>query len=170
MATPKSSSKAPSTLPDAGGKRFGIVVSEYHGDITDRLLAGCQATLEGAGASADNIEIIRVPGAYELPMGARILMGKHRFDAIICLGCVIKGETQHDVYINHAISVGMMQLSLTSHTPVIFGVLTPNTQAQAEARAGGDHGNKGIEAAEAAIRMAALQQTVGQSKQKIGFA
>jgi 6,7-dimethyl-8-ribityllumazine synthase len=96
-------------------------------------------------------------------------MGQKRFDAVICLGCVIKGETNHDEYISQAVANGILQLSLMSSVPVVFGVLTPNSQEQAEARAGGSLGNKGVEAAETALRMAALKRESGTSQAKIGF-
>lgn len=157
-------------IPGGAGRKFGIVVSDYNSDITEKLLAGCVETLIAHEVTDDQIQVIHVPGAFELPMGARLLMGKDRFDAVICLGCVIKGETKHDEYINHAISVGIMQLSLTSNVPVIFGVLTPNSAEQAEARAGGKYGNKGVEAAETALQMAALKKASGLTQNKIGFA
>jgi 6,7-dimethyl-8-ribityllumazine synthase len=145
-------------VPSAQEMRFGIVVSSYHADITLKLLEGCIETLTQQGASEKNIEIIFVPGAYEIPFGAKIMAEKHKLDAIICLGCVIKGETDHDQYINHAVAQGIMRLSLEINLPVIFGVLTPHNQKQAAARAGGKYGNKGVEAAIAAIKMAALKR------------
>jgi len=110
-----------------------------------------------------------VPGAFELPLGARIVMGQEKIDAAICLGCVIKGETEHDVYINNAVATGIMTLGLTSKKPVIFGVLTPNTKQQALDRAGGKHGNKGVEAATTAIKMVHLNNPDHNSKKSIGF-
>lgn len=157
------------TVPSGKGNKFGIVVSNYNHSITSKLLSGCVETLTAHEVPEDQIETMYVPGAFELPMGARILLGKGKYDAIICLGCVIKGETRHDEYINHAVSVGIMQLSLTSNVPVIFGVLTPDNVEQAEARAGGTLGNKGIEAAETALHMAALRKSSGKITQKIGF-
>jgi 6,7-dimethyl-8-ribityllumazine synthase len=156
-------------VPDGAGKRFGIVVSDYNRVITDALLTGCISTLTEHGVSEEEIHVSRVPGSFELPIGARLLMSQKRFDAVICLGCVIKGETKHDEYISQAVASGILQLSLMSSVPVIFGVLTPNTQEQAEARAGGKLGNKGIEAAETALHMAALKRETGSSKSKIGF-
>ena len=97
-----------------------------------------------------------VPGAFELPMGARLLATSGKYDAIICLGCVIKGETKHDEYINNAVAHGIALLSLLLAKPIIYGVLTTNTLKQAQDRAGGKHGNKGVEAAEAAIQMATM--------------
>jgi 6,7-dimethyl-8-ribityllumazine synthase len=156
-------------IPEGTGKTFGIVVSDYNRIITDALLSGCLSTLQKYGVAEGEVQITRVPGAFELPVGARLLMGQKRFDAVICLGCVIKGETKHDEYISQAVANGILQLSLMSSVPVVFGVLTPNSQEQAEARAGGSLGNKGVEAAETALRMAALKRESGTSQAKIGF-
>lgn len=144
-------------VPSIEGKgwKFGIVVSEYHAAITMKLLEGCKQTLLHQGASPNDIEVLFVPGAFELTYGAMLIADRHP-DAIICLGCVIKGETDHDKYINHAVAQGITRLSLQINRPIIFGVLTPNNQKQAEQRAGGKYGNKGIEAAIAAIKMVAL--------------
>ncbi|MEM1120782.1 MAG: 6,7-dimethyl-8-ribityllumazine synthase, partial [Bacteroidota bacterium] len=109
------------------------------------------------------------PGAFELPGGAAMLAGKHKLDAVICLGCVIKGETSHNEYINQSVGMGLTNLSIASGKPFIFGLLTPNNEQQALERAGGKHGNKGVEAAVTAIRMAALKQDLGEAKKRIGF-
>jgi 6,7-dimethyl-8-ribityllumazine synthase len=143
-------------IPGAEFLKFGIVVSDYNLEITSKLLEGCLSTLVQCDAVPENINIIHVPGAYELVSGARLLLRKHKQDAVICLGCVIKGDTDHDVYINKAVADGIMQLNLNHKTPVIFGLLTPNTRQQAIDRAGGKHGNKGVEAAVTAIKMADL--------------
>ena len=150
------SSYDPNNMPDATGNRFSLVVSEYNADITFQLRDGCLKTLTNHGVKAEDISIYYVPGAFELPSGAQLVNEKINPNAIICLGCVIKGETQHDEYINHAIAKGITELSLQIKKPVIFGVLTPNTHQQAEDRAGGKHGNKGVEAAIAAIKMVKL--------------
>ena len=157
-------------IPSGAGKKIGIVVSTYNSNITRKLVSGCRETLLSHDVKEEDIRVIQVPGAFELPMGARILLGRDRLDAVICIGCVIKGETKHDEYISQAISVGIMQLSLTSNTPIIFGVLTPNSLEQAAARSGGTLGNKGIEAAEAALHMINLKSEGGGSSQRIGFA
>jgi 6,7-dimethyl-8-ribityllumazine synthase len=102
-------------------------------------------------------------------MGAKLLLSREKFDAIICLGCVIKGETKHDEYISQSVANGCMQLGLVANIPIVFGVLTPNTQMQAEERAGGSHGNKGIEAAGTALHMASLRKKYGTPPHKIGF-
>ncbi len=156
-------------IPDAEKFKFGIVVSEWNTRITHALYQGCFETLVKHGASEENIQTIQVPGSFELTAGAKILADAQRFDAIICLGCVIKGETKHDEYINHAVATGLTGLSIAIGTPCIFGVLTPNTMEQALDRAGGKHGNKGVEAAVTAIRMASLRKTVVRPGIKIGF-
>jgi len=158
----------PDNIPDASEMQFGIVVAEWNAEITHALYEGCYDTLLKHGVKAENIQTMQVPGAFELPAGARILSGKHKLDAVICLGCVIKGETNHNEYINNAVANGLMNLSISTGRPYIFGVLTPNDQQQALDRAGGVHGNKGVEAAVTAIRMAALK-TEGTEKRKIGF-
>lgn len=156
----------PDKIPSGEGKQFGIVVSEWNRDITFKLYEGCRATLVEHGVKEDDIFLRVVPGSFELPMGARQLLIEEKPDAIICLGCVIKGETDHDVYINQAVANGIMQFGLTTGIPAVFGVLTPNTRAQAEDRAGGKHGNKGVEAAVTALRMAADKK---DRKKVLGF-
>ncbi len=158
-----------STLPSAEPFKFGIVLSEWNHSITHALYEGCLETLEQHGALIDNIELIRVPGSFELPAGARLLLARHKLDALICLGCVIQGETRHNEYINQAVASGLTNLSIMSSTPCIFGVLTPDSEEQARDRAGGKHGNKGVEAAITAIRMAALKRELKESEQRIGF-
>ena len=148
---------------------FAIVVSDWNQEITYALRDECIATLEAHGAKKENIIVHNVPGAFELPLGARIVMGQHSIDAAICLGCVIKGETDHDIYINNAVAAGIMNLGLTSKKPVIFGLLTPNSKQQALDRAGGKHGNKGVEAAHTAIKMVHLNDPDRHSKKSIGF-
>lgn len=142
------------TVPDAAPYRFGIVVAAYHHHITTALLEGCRQTLTKHGAT--QITELAVPGAFELVGGAQRMLMDEQFDVIICLGCVVKGETDHDVYINHGVAQGILQLQQEYQKPVIFGLLTPNTMQQATDRAGGRHGNKGTEAAIAAIQMAHL--------------
>ncbi len=156
-------------LSQPGRLHIGIVVSEWNDDITMPLKDGCYSTLLSAGITEDHIHVVTVPGAYELPLGARLLAGKEKLDAVVCIGCVIKGETKHDEYINNAVAQGIMNLGLSSGKPVIYGVLTPNSKEQAIARAGGKHGNKGIEAAATALRMIGLSQELHHSKQSIGF-
>lgn len=139
-------------VPSAEGFRFGIAVTDYHHEITFALRDAAKETLTKHGAASEAIEEVLVPGTFELPLSASHLLDKG-CDAVICIGCVIKGETDHDKYINHAVAKGIMDINLEYGQPVIFGVLTPNTREQALDRAGGKHGNKGIEAAIAAIKM-----------------
>ena len=147
----------PAVVPDAKSFRFGIVVSEWNETITNALLEGALSSLETHGALRQDITVVYVPGSFELPMGAQLLIRNTRFDAVICLGCVIQGETRHFDFICDAVANGIMDVGLKSGIPVIFGVLTTNTLQQAIDRAGGKHGNKGTEAAVTAIKMAALR-------------
>lgn len=148
------SSYEPDNIPSAKGLSFGLVVSEYNPDVTLKLRDGAiQTILENGGADED-IHILYVPGAFELPSGAQLIELSEGVDAVICLGCVIKGDTDHDKYINHAVAQGLTNLSLELKKPVIFGLLTTNNQQQAVDRSGGKHGNKGVECAVAAIKMA----------------
>ena len=156
-------------LPSAEKLCFGIVVADYHSNITYALYEGCYDTLVKHGAKEENIRTIQIPGAFELPAGARMLAGSEKLDAIICLGCVITGETPHNEYINMSVANSLSQMSIASGKPFIFGLLTPNTEQQALDRAGGKHGNKGVEAAISALRMAALKQELNISGKKIGF-
>jgi 6,7-dimethyl-8-ribityllumazine synthase len=156
-------------IPSAADLKIGIVVSDWNSKITHGLLEGCVATLQKHGANSENIKIAQVPGAFELPTGAKYLLSSGNLDAAICLGCVIKGETKHDEYISTAVANGIMNLSLASGKPVIFGVLTPNNEKQALDRAGGKYGNKGVEAAVTAIRMAVLKKELVSPKSKIGY-
>jgi 6,7-dimethyl-8-ribityllumazine synthase len=150
-----SASSAPA-LPAAAGHRFAIVVSRFNPAVTEALREGARAALAQAGAAADAVEEMHVPGAYELPQAARCAAETGRFDAIICLGCVIRGETPHFEYISSAVAHGVMVASGDTGVPMAFGVLTTDTVAQAEARAGRGPDNKGWEAAAAALEMAAL--------------
>lgn len=156
-------------IPSAESMQFGIVVADWNAHITHTLYEGCYDTLLKHGAKPENIRTVQVPGSFELPAGARILNSQHNPDAVICLGCVIKGETSHNEYINQAVANGLMQLSLATGKPFIFGLLTTNDEQQALDRAGGKHGNKGVEAAVTAIRMAALKTEQSGGKKKIGF-
>ncbi len=158
-----------STTPSASGFKIGIVLSEWNQQITHALYVGCRDTLLKHGVHEEDIQTVQVPGSFELPTGAKLLAGSQKFDALICLGCVIKGETSHNEYINHAIAAGLTGLSVASGIPCIFGLLTPNNLEQALERAGGKYGNKGVEAAVTAIRMAALRRELTRANTKIGF-
>ncbi|MEN7549927.1 6,7-dimethyl-8-ribityllumazine synthase [Rapidithrix thailandica] len=138
---------------DLSDKKFALVVSEYNENITGALFQEAFHTLVKEGAKEENIEVHTVPGAYELTFGAQRAAKKEDIDAVICLGCVIQGDTKHFDFICDAVAHGITQVSLKFDKPVIFGVLTPNTLQQALDRAGGKHGNKGVEAAVAAIKM-----------------
>ncbi len=156
-------------LPDGKPYKIGIVISQWNADITHSLLQSAKETLIQSGVLSENIEELSVPGSFELPWGARQLMKAERKDAIICLGCIIQGETKHDEYIATAVANGIMQLSIVSGVPVIFGVLTTNTLEQAQERAGGKHGDKGAEAAATALQLAFIKSGDKPSKKRIGF-
>lgn len=158
-----------SNIPDASGFKFGIVVSEWNASITHALYQGCIDTLRLHGVKEEHVRTLQVPGSFELPVGAKLLLANDKYDGVICLGCVIKGETQHDEYINSAVAHGLTNLSVLSGIPCIFGVLTPNNESQALERAGGVHGNKGVEAAITAIRMAAIKAGFSTKKTRIGY-
>jgi 6,7-dimethyl-8-ribityllumazine synthase len=147
-------SDSPGALP-AG--RHAIVVSTYNHTITDKLLSGAVSTLHKAGVTDDQIVIAKVPGAWELALGAKWLADDPRVISVITLGAVIRGETTHDQHINRAVSLALMELMQQTGKPIAFGLLTCNNLAQAIHRAGGDVGNKGEEAAEAALAMLRLQ-------------
>ena len=144
-------------IPSAKGMRFGIVVANWNTEITSNLLDGAKETLLKCGTSAFNISVMEVPGSFELVFGAK-LMSKQKVDAIICLGSVIQGKTKHFDFVCNAVSLGIKDLNITLNVPVIFGVLTDNTLQQARNRSGGKHGNKGVEAAITAIKMAHLNK------------
>jgi 6,7-dimethyl-8-ribityllumazine synthase len=158
MSTSNLSEYNRETVPDASEMRFGIVVSDWNSKITWALLEGAVNTLKKHGTPATDIVIKHVPGSYELTLGAQFLAEYDDLDAVICLGCVIQGETPHFTYICQGVTQGITQLNMEYNLPFVFGVLTTNTIEQAEERAGGMHGNKGDEAAITAIKMAALQR------------
>jgi len=143
-------------LPEIQDKKFAILVSEWNEEVTNALYVGAYETLIKHGAQEKNIITQTVPGSFELTLGAQKMAQKPEVDAVICLGCVIQGETKHFDFICHAVAQGITDVSIKFNKPVIFGVLTPNTQEQAMDRAGGKHGNKGDEAAITAIKMLAF--------------
>jgi 6,7-dimethyl-8-ribityllumazine synthase len=143
---------------DANGLKFAVVVARFNSAITEKLLEGAREALAKAGA--EGIEVFQVPGAFELPLAAQKLAKS--YDAVIALGAVIRGETPHFDYVCDAATRGLLQVSLESGTPVAFGVLTTDNLAQAEARAGGKHGNKGYDAAMTAIEMARFGKPNGK--------
>ena len=143
---------------DGGGLRFAIVVSRFNNVITERLLSGSREALEKSGVTKADIEIVEVPGAFELPLAAKKLATKGGYDALIAIGCVIRGETSHYDYVCSETARGLQLAQMDTGVPIIFCVLTCETQEQAMARAGGDHGNKGYDSGLAAIEMARLSQ------------
>lgn len=158
MSTADLSDYDQGSVHDAGKMTFGIVVSDWNHDITSSLLKGALNTLKKHGAKNKNIIVRHVPGSFELTIGAQLLAGSYDVDAIICLGCVIQGETPHFTYICQGVTYGITKLNLDYGIPFIFGVLTTLDHDQALERSGGKHGNKGDEAAVTAIKMVALQR------------
>ena len=142
-----------SDLPDASGMRVGIVVAEWNSDITFALRDGAIETLLAHGVKDSDIMLRYVPGSFELTAGAQMTAKKNIVDVIICIGCVIRGETPHFDYICQGVTMGLTQVSIKYEIPVVFGVLTTNNIEQALDRAGGKYGNKGVEAAVTAIKM-----------------
>ena len=143
-------------IPSAVGMRFGIVVSEWNEKVTGSLMEGAIKTLKKYGATAEDINTVTVPGSYELTSGAQLMIESGNYDAIICLGCVVQGETRHFDFICNAVATGITEVAVKYNKPVIFGVLTTNNMQQAIDRSGGRHGNKGDEAAVTAIKMVDL--------------
>ncbi len=156
-------------IADASHMKFGIVWAEWNHGITQALMQGATDTLLKHGAKPENIITKTVPGAFELTLGAQYLAEYGAVDAIICIGCVIQGDTKHFDFICDAVAKGITNLNLKYNKPFIFGVLTVNTQEQAEDRTGGKHGNKGDEAAVTAIKMLDLINSFELHKGKIGF-
>ena len=143
-------------VPNANGLRIGLIVSQWNKEITHALYKGAVETLISHGVKDQDIITFHVPGSFELPFGASKMIDKHAPDAVIVIGSVIQGETKHFDFVCQATAQGVMDLNIQTQTPVIFCVLTDNTLQQAQDRSGGKHGNKGVEAAVAAIQMAAL--------------
>ena len=141
---------------DASGLKFAIVVARFNSFITDRLLVGAEDALKRSGAAAEDVQVVKVPGSWELPIAAKTLAGQKRFDAIIALGAVIRGETPHFDHVAGQAASGLAAVQLETGLPIAFGVLTTNTVEQAIDRAGGKSGNKGHDAAITAIEMADL--------------
>jgi 6,7-dimethyl-8-ribityllumazine synthase len=142
----------------AEGLRFGIVVSRFNSFITDRLLAAAVDALERAGAQSENVEVVRVPGSFELPLAAKKLAATEKYDALIAIGCILRGETSHYDYVCSETARGLQLAQMDSGLPIIFCVLTCDTLEQAIDRAGLKGGNKGFEAGLAAIEMAHLSR------------
>jgi len=147
----------------ASGLRFAIIVSRFNSFITDRLLGGAMDALARTGADTDKIDVVKVPGSWEVPLVAGELARQHRHDAIICLSAVIRGETPHFDYVAAEAAKGIASVSAETGVPVAFGVLTTNTLEQAIDRAGAKGGNKGFDAAMTAVEMANLLRTLRQA-------
>jgi 6,7-dimethyl-8-ribityllumazine synthase len=152
----------PGSLPSAAGFRFALVVSRFNASVTSSLCGGARAALAEAGAPDEAVEEFSVPGSFELPQAARCAAETGRYDAVVCLGCVIRGETPHFEYIASAVAHGIMQAAGETGVPIAFGVLTTDTPQQAAERAGAGRDNKGWEAAAAAIEMAVLFRQLGR--------
>ena len=154
MATTNLSAYDKNSIPNAKSLRFGIVVSEWNSDITESLLQGAVDTLKTHGAEESNILVRWVPGSFELVFGCSQMLKKEKVDAVIAIGTVIRGETEHFTFVCEGVTQGIKDLNLTHDVPTIFCVLTDNTKQQSIDRSGGKHGNKGVECAVAAIKMA----------------
>lgn len=141
------------SVPDASEMSIGIVVSEWNRNVTEKMLEGACHTLERHGVKAANILVKRVPGSFELTFGAKKLAENKELDAVIVLGCVVRGDTPHFDYVCSGVTQGITELNLMYDIPFIFGLLTTDTMEQSEQRAGGKLGNKGDEAAVTAIKM-----------------
>ncbi|MBK8620909.1 MAG: 6,7-dimethyl-8-ribityllumazine synthase [Saprospiraceae bacterium] len=163
------SSEQKQPLKNAEKTKVAIITANWHQEITQALTDGAFQKLLEHGILSDNIIQIEVPGAFELPQACKMVLSHKNVHAVICLGCVIKGETNHDEYINHAVAQGLTNLSMASGKPIIFGVLTTLTHEQAMERSSGKLGNKGEECAVAAVNMLILQQELTKTETKIGF-
>jgi len=144
--------------PRGRNRHIGIALARFNAEVTEMLLAGCQRALHDAGVDEGDIELVRVPGAWELPLAGRHMIATGRFDAVIALGAVVRGETAHFEFISGECARGLMQLSADTGVPVVFGVLTPENGEQARDRADPGRGNKGREAALAALEMIDLAE------------
>lgn len=144
----------------SGHARLGVIAARFNESIVDELLAGCLRRLRELGAQDDRIEVHRVPGAFELPLAAQALARTGRVSAVICLGCVIRGDTPHFDFVAGECARGIQDVVLSEHLPIIFGVLTTNTEEQARDRTGGKHGHAGERAADAAVEMISLLSAI----------
>ena len=150
-------------IPSASGFRFGIVVADWNSEITGKLEEGALNLLKAKGTKEGDVLVNHVPGSIELTLGAQFMAEYQKLDAVICLGCVIQGETRHFDYVCDSVTQGITQLNIKYNIPFIYGVLTTDNLEQARDRAGGKHGNKGEEAAGAAIRMTHLKKKLENS-------
>jgi len=145
---------------DAHGRRFGIVAARFNGELVERLVAGAREVLRARGAGDADLEIVRVPGSFELPLACRWLAESGRYDAVLAFGVLIEGETEHFRLVAEAATAGLQRVALDTGVPVLHGVLATRDRAQAEARSGGEH-NRGAEVALAAVAMATLRRARG---------
>lgn len=150
----------PTALPDGSKYRIGVIAAEWNPEVTDAMLAGAVETLRSNGVKEENIVVRRVPGTFELTSASDMMLRYANVNAVICIGCVIQGETRHFEFICQAVSQGLTNVALKHERPVIFSVLTTNTMEQALERAGGRHGNKGVEGAVAALKMLAYSESI----------
>ncbi|HEY0091965.1 MAG TPA: 6,7-dimethyl-8-ribityllumazine synthase [Flavobacterium sp.] len=157
------------TIPNAKQFRFGIVVSQWNDKITEGLYSGAEAALLDCGAVLENIVRWNVPGSFELIFGAKKMVETQNVDAVITIGCVIKGETMHFEFVCEGVTQGIKDLNVATDVPVIFCLLTDNNEQQSIDRSGGKHGNKGTEAAIAAIKMAELRRVSKSGRKSMGF-
>ncbi|MEM7811420.1 MAG: 6,7-dimethyl-8-ribityllumazine synthase [Planctomycetota bacterium] len=144
-----------------GDMRFAVVAARWNEAVISKLLAGAETAFADLGIPGDRVETFRVPGSFELPVACAAAARAGRFDGVVGLGVVIKGDTEHDRYINASVAEAFQQISVETGVPVLFGVLTVNDEAQALARAGGSHGNKGDEAVRAAVETVATLRAIG---------
>lgn len=158
MATTNLSKYDAAGVPKGTGLRLGLVVSEWNAEITGALRDGAVETLLKHGVALKDIREESVPGSFELALGAQLLLERHDLDGVICIGSVVRGETPHFDFVCQATAHGIMEVGLKTGLPVIFCVLTDDNMEQARARSGGRHGNKGVEAAVAVLKMAALRR------------
>ncbi len=154
------SAYTPADVPSGKGKRIAIVVAEWNPKITNALRDAAIATLRKHGVAQSSIVVIPVPGTFELTLGAYLIGKKKSVDAVICLGCVIQGDTKHFDFICQGVTYGITELNITLEKPVVFGVLTTNNLQQAKDRSGGKHGNKGDEAAITALKMIGIKSII----------
>jgi 6,7-dimethyl-8-ribityllumazine synthase len=162
MSTQAPSFEPKSIPPDV---KVAVVAARFNAHIVDELLAGCLRRLAELGVDAERVELHRVPGAFELPLAAKVLAQTKRFGAVVCLGAVVRGDTPHFDYVAGECARGIAAVALSESLPVIFGVLTTNTEEQARERTGGKHGHAGMRAAEAALEMVAMvRATRGQGQ------
>lgn len=171
MATSQNNQEIdPLKIPDGSHYRVGMVVSEWHPQITKNLENAAKEVFKLSGIKPENLHIIEVPGSYELIAGAQMLLENRMVDAVVCLGCIIRGETSHFEYISGAVSLSLSQLAIQYTKPIIFGVLTTENMEQAQNRSGGKMGNKGADSALTALKMIHLKNSLIKSKNiPVGF-